>query len=282
MVHAKLLEYVVKPLRSLLAPRHLTAFASLLGLAAFLMPAHAQMMLFPVELPSIEVTPRFFYLPVSGSYHADLSYTRLASPEELDPGTGGNGRVETLLLAAGVRSVDLETFDFRWRAGLIEMDLVRTPLSIGFTLFDFNRTGWMDTDFRWVNLRLGPSLLLGSSRFFLSLRAIGSAGLTTVKIGSFLYDGLGPEILERRRSYELGYASDLHVMFWERLSFQTIFSYRTMLGGGRPQFYRLTGAFGARISPTIILHLTYLVEDASIGPNNVQQDGFGAQFRFVF
>ncbi|MDZ4698621.1 MAG: hypothetical protein SH809_02850 [Rhodothermales bacterium] len=245
-------------------------------------PARAQTTLFPIDLPAIEFAPRFYFLPLSGSYHADLLYTRLASPDELDPGAGSSGRVETLLLAAGVRSVDLKTFDFRWRAGLIEMDLVRTPLSIGLTLFDFNRTGWMDTDFRWVNLRLGPSLLIRSSRFFFSLRAIGSAGLTTVKIGSFLYDGLGPEILARRRSYELGYAGDLHVMLWERISIQALFSYRTMLGGGRPQFYRLSGAVGGRLTPTVSIHLMYTVEDANIGTNNLQQDGFGGQFRFVF
>ncbi len=281
MVHAVLLENMVKPLRNALVLCVVTATMSLF-LPGLLMPAKAQTSLFPVELPAIELTPRVYYLPVSGSYHADLSYTRLASPEELDPGSGGIGRVETLLLSAGVRSVDLETFDVRWRAGLIEMDLVRTPLSIGLTLFDFNRVGWMDTDFRWVNLRLGPSLVIGSYRTFLSLRAIGSAGLTTVKMGSFLYDGLGPEILERRRSYELGYTGDLHIMLWERISMQALFSYRTMLGGGRPEFYRLSGALGGRLSPAIVIHAVYLVEDTSIGTNNIQQDGFGGQVRFLF
>ncbi len=242
----------------------------------------AQSTFFPVDLPAVELSPRVFYLPVSGSYHAELGYIRLASPDELDPGAGGTGRVETLLLSAGVRTTDLTTFDFRWRAGLIDMDLVRTPLSIGLTLFDFNRAGWMDTDFRWVNLRLGPSLLIQTPRFFFSLRAIGSAGLTTVKLGSFLYEGLGPEILERRRSYELGYAGDLHVMLLSRLSMQALFAYRTMLGGGRPQFYRLTGALGVRFASAATVHLIYTVEDASIGFNNLQQDGFGGQLRFDF
>ncbi|MEZ4698708.1 MAG: hypothetical protein R2834_00140 [Rhodothermales bacterium] len=256
---------------------------AVLACAAYaVLPASAQTTLFPVELPALEVTTHVSYHPLNGAYLTDFTYIRLASPEELDPSSGGTGRVETVILSAGARSNDGTTLDFRWRAGLIDMDLVRTPLSMGLTLFDFNRTGWMDTDFRWVNLRLGPSVFLGSPRSFIALRAIGSAGLTTVKLGSFMYDGLGSEIRERRRSYELGYLGDLHILLWDRLSMQGIFAYRTMLGGGRPQFYRATGTIGARFSQALSGHLVYQIEEAHVGPFKRQQDGYGALIRFSF
>jgi hypothetical protein len=242
----------------------------------------AQTTLFPRELPALEFSGQVTTIPAADAYLGRLIYVRLASPEELAPSSAGTGRLETVILAAGTRSTDLSTFDFRWRLALIDTDLIRSPLSLGLTLFDFNRIDWLDADYRWVNLRLGPSLFLGTPLSFFSVRAIGSAGLTSAKLGGFLYDGLGPEIRVLRRGYELGYAGEVHALIRNRVSVQAILAYRTLLGGGRPQLYRATGSIGGRIGATLAIHATFTAEEARIGRSRRQQEGYGLTFRYGF
>ena len=111
-----------------------------------LMPANVFAQLYEVgEHLGIEIVPRGVYDYTSDAYYAEIMYSRIASSQQIDPTSKGIGLVRTVFLSAGARTQDFSTFDFRWRAGLIDMDFIRTPLSMGLTLIDYNKSGLTGT-----------------------------------------------------------------------------------------------------------------------------------------
>lgn len=72
-------------------------------------------------------------------------------------------RMSFLNLAGGVRfGGEQDSSEFRWRAGLLDGDINRKLILIGGTILDYDKTGLLEKDFRWFNLRLGLSPTLGS------------------------------------------------------------------------------------------------------------------------
>ena len=90
---------------------------------------------------AIEISPRLYYDYENEEYYGQLMYSRIASALQIDPDAKGTGLARTAILSAGARSADLKSVAFRWRVGVIEMDLIRTPLSMGLTLLDYDKSG---------------------------------------------------------------------------------------------------------------------------------------------
>ncbi len=233
---------------------------------------------------AIELSPRIFYDFDYEGYYGQFTYSRIASAQQIDPNAKGTGITRTAILSAGVRSADLEKFDFRWRVGVIDMDLIRTPLSMGLTLLDYDKSGFLDLDVRWVNLRLGPSIYLGNDRSFFALRAVGTGGLTTIRPGDFAYDGLGPlDVLkDKKRSYEIGYLGEMRVLIAGILSLEAVFQYRNQLGGLRPHIYQARGYLGLRFSDTFSILGTFLVEETSAQASTINHQGAGLIVSLVY
>lgn len=233
---------------------------------------------------AIELSPQFFYDYDNDAYYSQLMYSRIASSLQIDPDSKGTGLARTAILAAGARSADLKSYDFRWRVGVIDMDLVRTPLSMGLTLIDYDKSGFLDLDVRWVNLRLGPSIYIGNERSFFALRAVGVGGLTTIRMGDFAYDGLGAvsELNTKKRSYEVGYLGEVRVLLGNLVSLQSTFQYRNQLGGLRPNIYQLRGFLGFRFTEGFSLMGTFLAEEASVGSSTVRRKGIGLYIGLVY
>ncbi len=233
---------------------------------------------------AIEVSPRFFYDFDNEDYYGHLTYSRIASSLQIDPDSKGTGLARTAILSAGVRSADLEAFDFRWRVGVIDMDLVRTPLSMGLTLIDYDKSSFLDLDVRWVNLRLGPSIYIGNERSFFALRGVGVGGLTTIRMGDFAYTGLGSsdDLNTKKRSYEIGYLGEVRILLGNLVSLQSTFQYRNQLGGLRPNIYQLRGYLGFRFTEGFSLMGTFLAEEASVGSSTVRRKGVGLYIGLVY
>ena len=250
-----------------------------------LMPAQAYAQLYEVgQHLGIEIVPRGVYDYTADAYYAEVMYSRIASSQQIDPTSKGIGLVRTVFLAAGARTQDLSTFDFRWRAGLIDMDFIRTPLSMGLTLIDYNKSGLLELDVRWINIRLGPSIHLGSPTTYFTLKAVGTGGVTTLKMGSFAYAGLeaDAELAARKRSYEIGYIGEAVVMIADRVSLSGLFEYRHLLGGLRPERYQLTGQLGVRISENISIQGIYALEDMRLARSSMDRQLFGGLMSLKF
>lgn len=233
---------------------------------------------------AIEISPRFFYDYENEGYYGQLMYSRIASSLQIDPDAKGTGLARTAILSAGVRSSDFSTFDFRWRVGVIDMDLIRTPLSMGLTLIDYDKSGFLDLDVKWVNLRLGPSVYLGSDRSFVAIRAVGTGGLTTIRPGAFAYSGLRSleEISTKRRSYEAGYLGEIRILLANVVSLEALYQYRNQLGGIRPNIVQARGMLGFRITPTFSVLGTFLIEETSAGSSTIRRQGVGLYIGLVY
>ena len=172
---------------------------------------------------------------------------------------------------------------FRWRAGLLDMDFLRTPVSMGVTLLDFNYRDRIESEIRWVNLRVGPALYLGNSKTYFSLRAIAQGGLTTSQFGTFAYTGLAPsaELNRRKRSYEVGYAGEAELFLFSRISLKASFSHRHLLGGIRPQLYHAMLIAGFRVSPSTSIITSYELEEARAASSKLQQNGLHLGLAFL-
>lgn len=233
---------------------------------------------------AIELSPRVFYDYDNEAYYGQFMYSRIASAMQIDPDSKGTGLARTAILSAGVRSADLESFDFRWRVGVINMDLIRTPLSMGLTLLDYDKSGFIDLDVKWVNLRLGPSIHIGNERSFFALRAIGIGGLTTMRLGDFAYRGLGTaeDVDIKKRNYEVGYMGEMRVLMGNLVSIEASFKYRNQLGGLRPNIYQLKGFLGFRFTDTFSILGTFLAEETTAGASTVRRQGVGFYVSLVY
>lgn len=232
----------------------------------------------------IEISPRLLYDASSSSLFAHVLYARIASLDQVDPNGRGMGDIKTIFLAAGARSKDLQTPDFRWRAGLIAMDLIRTPISMGLSVIDYDQSGLPDTDVKWLNLRIGPSLFLGNERTHFALRAVGTGGITTLKLGTFSYTRLGfeEEVNTRKRSYEVGYQGEVRILLKNFISIIAHYQHRNLLGGLRPTFDRATGKLGFKFSSALSAQGIYFIEEAAVSPVSKVRHVYGGSLSFVF
>ena len=232
----------------------------------------------------IEVSLQGRYDHEFGTFHSNLMYARVASAQQIDPGSKGIGLVRTVFLAAGARTENFDTYDFRWRAGLITMDFVRTPLSMGLTLVDYNKIDLLELDVRWINLRLGPSLYIGSNTTYFTLKAVGTGGVTTMKIGTFAYTGLeaASELNSRKRNYEIGYLGEAKILINDRVYLAGEFQYRHLLGGLRPKRYTATGRLGVRVSDVIHLEGFYSLEEMRLARTSLDRQLISGRLALIF
>ena len=159
------------------------------------------------------------------------------------------------------------------------MDITRFPFSFGVTLLDVNQADRIETDIRWANFRLGPSLYFGSPSNYFTLRLIGAAGLTTTKLGDFSYSGLSTAegLSLRKRSFELGYAGELFVFFANKIALSGTYGHRRMSGGIEPKFFMIKGVLGVRVNELVTVQGSYMLEASKSGESSLNKSivGFG-------
>ena len=238
----------------------------------------------PVPDLALHLSPQFIYDQELGTYHSHLYYARIASSTQVAPGKKSTGVVETVFLRAGVRTQNFETFDFRWRAGLLNMDFIRTPFATGVTLLDFNYSGLREVDVTWVNLRFGPSLYLGNPNNYVTIRAVGMGGINTVEMGSFSFEGLAArdELRLRKRSYEVGYLGEIQVFLARAIQLTGEFKYRHLLGGIRPQLYSLSGSLGVKVTTASSILISYTTETNDVDPFSLNKTLLGIAVGILF
>ena len=228
---------------------------------------------------AVEFAPHFSYDLEDDAFFSQVLYSKIASPVEITPNFKSTGVVQTTFMSAGARTKNFEKYDFRWRAGLLNMDITRSPFSFGVTLLDANHTERLEADIRWANFRIGPSIYLGDTRNHITARIVGSAGLTTTKFGEFSYSGLSTNagLTLRKRSYEFGYAGELFMFFFDKLAISGSFRHRTMTGGINPKIYVLNGILGVRINEFVTIRGSYTLEAIKSGPSSLEKSfiGFG-------
>ena len=250
----------------------------------FLAPPLKSQTVGPVPELAAELSPHFVYDLGENIYYSQLAYSKVASSIQVAPEINSAGSVYTTFLSIGARTKDFDEVDFRWRAGLLHMDLIRIPISMGATLIDYNQSGYIDLDVRWINLRLGPSVYLGNPRNYFTLRAVGHAGITTVRFGDFAYEGLAStqDLSLRKRSYEVGYLGELKIFFLNTVQIATSLKYRHMLGGIRPQIYEAKGSLGFRLNGELSLSWSYALEVVEAGSSSLDRSYLGVSMGVLF
>ena len=231
----------------------------------------------PIPQLALEVAPYLTYEMDEEVFYSQVLYSKVAPPAQFAPDSRSTGLIQTVFLSAGTRTKDFARYDFRWRAGLLNMDIIRFPLSMGITLFDYNQADRLETDFRWFNLRVGPSFYAGDTRNYFTLRLIGSLGLTTATFGEFSYAGLSTSegLSLRKRSYEVGYLGEFFFFFASRFGISGSFSHRHLLGGIRPLIYTINSTLGARINEFISFRIIYTIEASYVGSSSLDKSFVG-------
>ena len=231
----------------------------------------------PVPELALELAPSFNYSLSDQTFFSEVRYSRIASTDQINGGSKSTGLVQTVFLSVGTRTEDFEDYEFRWRAGLLHMDLIRLPISLGATLLDYNQAGYMDVDFQWFNFRLGPSIYLGNQRTYFTLRTVGNIGLTTAELGDFMHEGLSTRegLSLRKRSYEVGYTGELHFYFANLISINGTLQFRHLLGGIRPKVYTIKGLVGVRATDYLSFLATYSIYITRSGTSTTDQNFIG-------
>ncbi len=242
----------------------------------------------PINNLGMQISPEFRYDRIiqedaEHAYYAQLRYARLAPSSQVSPDSRSAGLVNTLFFSAGARTKDFDTFEFRWRAGLLDMDITRIPLSMGVTLIDYNQSELLDVDVKWANLRFGPSIYLGTSRTFFTLRAVGTGGITTLRPGMFAYEGLASQenLTLRKRSYEIGYLGEFEIFLANVFYLAGRLEHRNLLGGIRPRFYEATGYLGIKFDSRFSARATYSFENSRARQSSIDRHILGISITYL-
>jgi hypothetical protein len=180
---------------------------------------------------------QYDYFDISGAHQITLQISR--GPDM------GIMRMSMLTLAGGVRFGYRDSTEFRWRAGLLDADMIRKFLSFGGTLLDYNKTGMLETDFTYINLRLGPVLRLGNPRFAAIARVVGSVGGSAIVLGETNYPGAELDEDKELSGGEAGYRSILSLLFMGRFTVSAEYGERII--GSKPEPHFKTFGVGAQL-----------------------------------
>ncbi len=186
-------------------------------------------------------------------------------------------RMSMMTLMGGIRFGIGDSTEFRWRAGLLDTDMIRKFFSVGWTIVDYNKAGILERDFTYVNLRLGPALRLGSPRLSTIAQVAGSIGGSEIILGETNYSGSGLDKDKKLSGFEAGYKSMLSLIM-RRFTVSVDYGERIIGDTPEPHFKTLgVGAQvrfgGERIGGGTILFLRFERQHFSLPKNGFEQAG---------
>ena len=186
-------------------------------------------------------------------------------------------RMSTMNLAAGLRFGAGDSTEVRWRAGLLDADMIRKFLSFGVTLLDYNMGGMLERDFVYFNLRFGPALRLGNPKFTAIARVAGAIGRSAVVLGETNYPGTGLDEDKELSGFEAGYKSMLSLSLMRRLILSADYGERILDTVPEPNFKTLGVEAQVRLGGERIggknLFLRFERQELSLSENGFEQVG---------
>ena len=200
--------------------------------------------------------------------------------------TGGTGirrnvtshiQISSLNLAGGIRfDSQFNSAEFRWRAGLLDLNINRKLLLFGGTLLDYDKSNRLDKDLRWFNLRLGLRPSLGRRSISISPYLIGTVGAGSWRLGQTNYPKLDMIADSSYSGVEGGYRCGLSVRFTRKLTISAEFSGRILVDGQEPRFHTISTEVGymlGTINKNIIgLLVIYYDEKTNIRDSDIKQE----------
>jgi hypothetical protein len=140
-----------------------------------------------------------------------------------------------------------DSTEFRWRAGLLDGNINRRLILIGGTILDYDKSGLLEKDFRWFNLRFGLSPILGSRKFSVTPQVIGIVGAGSWQLGQANYKEFGLAADSSLSGVEAGYRLGLSLRLPWRFSLSGDYGERFLVDGPEPHFKTWNGE--ARVMP---------------------------------
>ena len=184
---------------------------------------------------------RYDYIDPGGIQQLVAEFSQLRDLGRL-PGASPLSYIATAMLAAGTRfGGTLDSAVFRWRAGLMDANFNRRLMMIGFTLLDFDRSGLLYQDFRWIQARLGLSKTFRQRRFAISGHFYGVLGRTTIELGQDFYGGLGNSVDSSLSGLETGFNAGVGLRVGRRFLLKAGYFDRVIVKNVEPHFTGFEG-----------------------------------------
>ena len=186
-------------------------------------------------------------------------------------------QISSLNLAGGVRfDSQFNSAEFRWRAGLLDLNINRKLLLIGGTLLDYDKSNRLDKDLRWFNVRLGLRPTLGRRLISISPFLIGTVGAGSWRLGQTNYPKLDMIADSSYSGVEGGYRTGLSVRFTRKLTISAEFARRILVDGQEPRFQTISAKVGymlGTINKNIVgLYVKYFGEKTNIRDSDIKQE----------
>lgn len=124
--------------------------------------------------------------PGTDIWGAHVGGYRAVPLSSLLPQTAPGSSIRVLMLGAGVQVNHTDAIG-RFRVGGLDLDVQRGRKSVLLTIADYDRTGTMDLNARWLRLGFGPGLSHNGPRMKGRIAVHPFSGLTTRKLGKSLY-----------------------------------------------------------------------------------------------
>ncbi len=182
----------------------------------------------------------YTYVDPSGIQQVNGEFMQLRDLARV-PGASPLSYVSTAMLAAGARfGGTLDSAEFRWRAGLMDANLNRRLMVIGLTLLDFDRSGPLFEDFRWIQGRLGLGKTLRHRKLAISGQIYGVVGRTRIEMGREYYQEFGRVVDSTLSGLETGFSVGVGLRYGRKLVLKGSYFDRVIVKSPEPHFTGFT------------------------------------------
>lgn len=179
---------------------------------------------------------------------------------------------------AGNRFFSGGSSEFAGRAQLLDVDVANQSLMMGATLFDLNKTGFLENETRLAAGRIGFVLLSGDESTNFIVKIFGTAGQSKWTLGAYNYNEMGVSASDEFSGLETGYQGGLSTNFHNQFSLNFDFSNRIMLVDPELNLTTVSANVSYNLNPKRKLSpevfIGYIHQRAKIKDRNLSQKNF--------
>ena len=247
-------------------------FISLLLLTSF--SAHAQT---PLAFAPWHIDGSAYQADSGDITGFSVGLLRVVPVSSLLPQTASDSRIHGLGVRAGARFLD-DSYD-RLHLRMTAMDLLiqRSLMTGAVHLLDYDRTGLQELNARWIGIGTGPGFHIDGMDHDLALRLLGSAGLSTWKLGPLFS---GPDALSSQKGIDLSVGLQISDSLNGRITLKGESSIHTLTGSDLER-RSVSGTLGVQLTPIITLTANSFWKEFEGGQGSSSFTGLGLGISFI-
>jgi hypothetical protein len=203
----------------------------------------------------------------------NLAFKRLLG---MRPDARINGHISNFNLAVGIQFFSKDSTNWRWRAGLLDANIISKNYLFKLRLIDFDQRGLVKELVQWFNAGFGLGRTIGNRKISLRPQLTGALGYSRIKLGLTNYPNFFEITDSTISGLDAGYQAIISVDLFSRINFSVDFSKRIVLDDIEPHIenwgINTSIRVGKRPITPLLLYFRYEKENIKIATTLLEQN----------